>query len=658
MKFFKTFLASLLAVVVGIGLVALMWTMILIGIMASFTSSFTSSPETVPPNSVLRLNLHTITDSPAESPFENLEIFSLGRSSRTTLLSAVSAVRAAATDDRIKGIYINFDEYAKVSLSSLEEIRAALVQFRESGKFIVAYNENYSQAAYYLASVADRIYMNPEGDFDWRGLSLRTMFYKGLLDKLDVEPVIIRHGTFKAAVEPYIYDRMSPENRLQNQTFANSVWNVVVGAVSESRKIPTDDLQSFANELAIYSPAAALEKGFVDGLKYEDEVMEELNSLVNARREEANTLTDADTGIAEETDDKTYDESGEVWASRETMEQEADFAGEVVVDEDADTEVAAGKARVARKSSPHIVSFGGYASQVSPSGKSLSKNKIAVIYAEGSIMPGESVAGATIGSVSMSAKLARVRKDPNVKALVFRVNSPGGSALASEVILRELKLLHAEIPVIVSMGDYAASGGYYIACPADVIYANNSTITGSIGVFARFFNAGNALKNKLGVTTDVVRTNEYSDIGSPFRAPAPAELRYFQKSVENVYRTFVGHVAAGRNMTVEAVDKIGEGRIWSGLDAVGIGLVDGIGGIHDAIAIAADRAGVADDYRIWEVVDAPTGLASLFGSALASIRGRAESDAMGEMFVHYRQLKETLKEEGVQARIPYLLEFE
>lgn len=631
MNFFKTFLACLLAIIVSGMLMGMLWVMVLVGMMASFSSSTPS----VGTGSVLRLNIHTVTDSPSASPFDNFDFFSMTRSSRTTLLKTISAINAAASDDRIEGIYINFDEYANVSLSSLEEIRAALTDFKESGKFIVAYNENYGQVGYYLSSVADKVYMNPEGSFDWRGMSVRTMFYKGLLEKLDLEPVIIRHGTFKAAVEPFMYDRMSPENRLQNQTVANSIWEGIVEAISVSRGIPGQNLQAWANSLAIDSPRAALAHGLIDGLRYEDEVRAELVSRVDG------SWTGAATEPA-----AVEDSPAETWVSSD----------EVAVEEVAAETPAKKKSKRSSGSDLKVVSFSDYVAQAA-TGTKLSKNKIALIYAEGSIVSGEGARG-EIGSVTAARKLANARKDPNVKAVVFRVNSPGGSALASEVMWRELELLKKEVPVIVSMGDYAASGGYYISCPADVIYANRSTITGSIGVYGLYVNAGKTMKDKLGVTVDAVNTNEYSDITSMYRSPAPAEMRYFQKSVEDVYTTFVNHVADGRNMTFEAVDKIGEGRIWSGADAVGIGLVDGIGGIYDAIAIAADRAGIADDFRIWEVVDEQTGFASLLGSAAASIRQARQTDAMGDAFVHYNNLMMMLREEGVQARMPYVLEFE
>jgi protease-4 len=623
MNFFKTFLAGLLAVIVGLGLIVMMWTLVLVGMMTSLTSALSSSAAPVSSESVLRLNMGSVSDSSSQSMTDLFTSLSSGGGSRITLFKAISAINNAATDERIKGLYINFDDNTNVSISSMEEIRPALVAFKESGKFIVAYNETYSQGAYYLASVADKVYMNPEGSFDWIGLSLQTMFYKGLLDKFDIEPVIIRHGTFKAAVEPYMLDKMSDANRLQNQTLANAMWGTVVEAISASRNIPVEKLQEWANTLAVDSPSSAVALGLIDGLRYEDQVRSELSELVAG-------------DVPQEPDTEEAVAEGETPESTEEVAGEGETAEEAVETEPAD---------------PKIVSFGDYVAQMTPA-KLLSKNKVAVIYAQGNIVSGDGAMG-EVGSAALAAKIVKVRKDPNVKAVVLRVNSPGGSALAAEVMWRELTLLKEKVPVIVSMGDYAASGGYYISAPADVIYANRTTITGSIGVFGLFFNTGDALKNKLGVTVDVVKTNDHADMGSMFRSPSEAERNYLQSSVEQVYSTFVGHVAEGRNMTTEAVDEIGQGRVWSGVDALNLGLADGIGGLYDAIAIAADRAGVAEDFRVWEVADEATGLAALFSGALASVRTSVKMDAMGEAFVQYNNLMQSLQADGVQARMPY-----
>jgi protease-4 len=305
---------------------------------------------------------------------------------------------------------------------------------------------------------------------------------------------------------------------------------------------------------------------------------------------------------------------------------------------------------------PHFTDFGDYVSQVAVTNLS-SKNKIALIYAEGEIVSGSGAQG-EVGSASMVEKIKKAREDEATKAVVLRINSPGGSALASEVMWRELELLKAEKPLIVSMGDLAASGGYYIAAPADAIYADRSTLTGSIGVFGLLANVGDALKSKLGVTTDVVKTGRYADLGSMYRSPAPAELAFLQTMIEDTYSTFVGHVADGRNMTPEAVDAIGQGRVWAGADALEIGLIDGYGGLVDALSLAADRVGIVDDFRIWEVMDAPSPFDAIFSGLGASVRSWALKDELGEAFRHYEYLRGILDEPGVQARMPYVVEIQ
>ena len=589
MNFGRTFFASLLAVVVGFGLVIMLWTMVIVGMVSAFGSS---PAVVVSSGSVLRLDLGAVTDSPAASPLDGFDFQSMEIVPRMTLLKTVQSIQAAASDDRIEGIYIRLGESANVSLASLEEIRAELERFKESGKFIVAYEEAYGQLAYWFASVADEVYTNPAGGLEWQGLSSTLMFYKGLFDKLGVEPVVIRHGSFKSAVEPYIVDRMSPENRLQYEKMTGSLWDMVLEQVSASRNVPVADLQAWADGLAIDSPTAAVEKGLIDDLWYENQVMDKL----------------------------------------------AELSGSVEGED------------------PEIVSLGDYASQVSAANVS-SKNKIAVIYAEGSIVSGTGARG-EVGSESLVEKIRKARDDDQTVAVVLRINSPGGSALASEVMWRELELLKAEKPLIVSMGALAASGGYYIAAPADAIYANRTTLTGSIGVFGLFFNVGGALKEKLGVTTDVVNTGRYADLGSAYRTPSSTELAYIQTSIEEVYSTFVGHVADGRNMSPEAVDAIGQGRVWAGNDALEIGLIDGFGGLADALSLAADRVGVTEDFRIWEVTGEPSPLDALFSGLSASIKTQILKNELGTTYQHYQQINTMMNQGGIQARMPFNVEIQ
>ena len=494
MNFIKTFLAGLLAFVVGTFLVFFIWIFVLMGIAGSMEKSVAVSPE-----SILRIDFsEIITDSPSSDPLAGLNLVSLQRTRQLPLLQALRAIEAAASDDRIKGIYLRMNGGGGVAGTALlEELREALEEFGQTGKFIVAYNEVYSQGQYYLASVADRIYMQPEGGMDWSGLSMNLMFYKGLFDKLDLKAEVFRPTVcrYKSAVEPYILDRMSDENREQMQELVNSVWSTISGTVAAARGIDSAAMREITDRLQVTLPKDALEHGFVDGLIYEDQMKEVF----------------AELGVADD-GEGNYE----------------------------------------------FVSLGDYASMVGPDLDNLGADRVAVVYADGQIVDGEGY-GEEIYGNTLAAKLAGVREDEKVKAVVLRVNSPGGSALASDVIWREMELLKAEKPVVVSMGSYAASGGYYISCPADVIVADRTTLTGSIGVFGMFINPIDALKNKLGVTLDGVKSNASAGMGS-VSALTPVERASIMRGVDKVYETFTEHVAAGRNLPVERVLEIAGGR--------------------------------------------------------------------------------------------------
>lgn len=605
MKFFKTFLASLLAFIVGCFAMYMLTIMIFAGLLAMFSSP-AYTPKT---DSVLRLNVGTVTDSPSAYPLGSIDFSSMSVRNSTSLLSALSALEYAATDPNIKGLYINLDDWTQVSGAALEELRGAVLQFKSSGKFVVAYGDSYSQMEYYLASAADKVYVNPQGTVDLHGLTMQVMFYKGLLDKLGVEPIVIRHGTYKAAVEPYITDRMSEANREQNKLLAETVWNSMLGEIAASRGLSAESIDEWINTLSITSARVAQEKGLVDGLLYKDQVEGILSRLVSMSG-------DDDTDMARKIEK----------AAADTVSGSADL---------------------------EIVQFPQYAASLFPDMSKSGSDKVAVIYADGQIVDGEGGQNDVIGSEQIAGLLAEAREDDKVKAVVLRVNSPGGSALAAEVMWREVELLRRSKPVVVSMGAYAASGGYYISCPADVIFADNFTLTGSIGVFGMYMNAGKALEDKLGITVDGVNTNTYSDMGSVFRGMSAPEKAYAQNMVEQVYDTFVGHVAEGRNLTVQQVDAIGQGRVWSGRDAMRIGLVDEIGGLKSAVAVAADRAGIADDFRIEEIT-APQDTFSMLLNALGGVKTALVKKELGEGFELYdkvMRIKHT--EDGVQARMPF-----
>ena len=592
MNFFKTFLASLLAFVVANVLVWMLGMIVMMGFMIGLASG--GSHTVIGSGTVLKIDLaEAITDAPVVSPLGSIDFGNFRMKTSNTILQCVDAIDNAAVDDNIEGIYLN-PGWGAVSLANIEELRAALLRFKESGKFIVSYNEVYTQRDYYLCSVADKIYMNPEGGIMWQGMASNVMFYKGLLDKLGVQPEVLRHGTFKAAVEPFIMDRMSPENRLQMERLTGSIWGELVGEIAASRGIDSSDLQRYASELTLRTPEIALEKGVVDSLVYMDQMISVLNEL---------------TGNDPESDEV-----------------------------------------------PNLVTLSEYIGAMKPMSHKVSDNVVAIVYADGEIIDGESVDD-KIGGATIAAKLARVRQDDDVKAVVLRVNSPGGSALAAEVMWREVELLRQEKPVIVSMGGTAASGGYYLSCPADIVLADKSTITGSIGVFGLLFNAEKGLREKLGITVDVVKTNPSADMGMPFRGLSLGERLYMMDQIEKVYNTFVGHVAAGRNLSVEEVDKIAEGRVWSGVDALRIGLIDGFGGLKDAILLAADRAGVGEDFRVVQELDREDSFMVLLRS-LSNIRQSRMESEMGDTFRQYSYLKTMLSQQGVQARMPYIIEFE
>lgn len=590
MNFFKTFWATLFAFIVGSVIVSTIGVLFIIGIIAFST---VQTPVTVEPNSILKIDFsQNIVESPELSAINSIDFNTFTVNKSLTLLNVLTSLEYASIDDNIDGIYLDLNTSFTLSYAVAEEIRAALMKFKESGKFIVAYSEIYSQGALYLSSVADQIAINPEGTLMWQGLAMNQVFYKGLLDKLGVEPIILRSGSFKAAVEPFVNTQMSAENRYQSQLLLDAIWNTMLEGISDSRDIEVKKLQQYASELSIVKSADALKLKMVDKLAYFDEVQNELRSLTGQ-------YADEDT---------------------------------------------------------RLVRLADYATQVDLSIKS-SDNKIAVVYLDGEIVSGKSTEG-IVGSETIRKRIAQLREDDDVKALVLRVNSPGGSALAAEVMWREIDLLKEQIPVVVSMGEMAASGGYYVAAPADVIFANKMTITGSIGVFGLLFNAQKGLKDKLGITTDVVSTNPSADMGSAFRSPSRAEIAYGTRQVENVYDTFVSHVAQGRNMSVEAVDKIAQGRVWSGLDASEIGLVDGLGGLTEAILLAADRASLGDDFEVYEVVDSEDAFTALLTSLGVSIRNMKLKSKLEESFEAYQRVQTILKTEGVQAISPYIYEIQ
>lgn len=584
-QFFGAFFGSCLGILVT-GVV------MLIIVIASITSVFSEAikmneHETYKPkeNSVLRIDLNgEIKERGVKNPFGEIDLGPFMPKPSLGLNDIIDNLKKAKDDKNIRGIYLEISDPV-AGFATLEEVRNALMDFRTSGKFIYAYSEVFSQKAYYLATTANKLYLNPQGALEIKGLSSQLMFFKKMLEKLDVEVQIFRHGKFKSAIEPFMLDKMSDANRTQVETYLGSLWGHMITGIAKNRNITTNDINEIANNLSVRSPEDAVKYKLVDDLKYEDEVFSAIKKNI---------------GISES--DKI-----------------------------------------------HFVSLTDYSGAFKES--KLSKDKIAVVYAVGEIESGEGD-DEKIGSARIAKAIREARLDKNVKAIVLRVNSPGGSALASDVIWRETVLAQKAKPFIVSMGDVAASGGYYISCAADRIFAQPNTITGSIGVFGMIPNAQKALSEKLGITIDTVNTNKHSDVGTILRGVSADEYEYVQQSVEHIYDIFITKVAAGRKTTKNNIDSVGQGRVWSGADAIKINLIDELGGINDAIAYAAKQAKVSD-YKLQLLPKQKDPLQELLGNTKDEMETRAMKTNLGEQYKYVKQVKNVLRLKGVQARLPY-----
>jgi protease-4 len=584
-QFFGAFFGSCLGILVT-GVV-----MIII-VIASITSVFSDAMkmndhEVYKPkeNSVLRIDLNgDIKERGVKNPFGELDLGPFMPEPSVGLNDIIENLKKAKDDKNIRGIYLEISNPI-AGFATLEEVRNALLDFKSSGKFIYAYSEVYSQKAYYLATTANKLYLNPQGGMEIKGLSSQIMFFKKMLDKLDMEVQIFRHGKFKSAIEPFMLDKMSDANRTQVETYLGSLWNHMVEGIAKNRKITSKEINDMANNLSIRSPEDAVKYKLVDALKYEDEVFSDIKKNISLS----------------ETDKINF------------------------------------------------VSLNKYSGAIKET--KLSKDKIAVIYAVGEIESGEGD-DEKIGSVRIAKAIRDARLDKNVKAIVLRVNSPGGSALASDVIWRETVLAQKAKPFIVSMGDVAASGGYYISCAADRIFAQPNTITGSIGVFGMIPNAQKALSEKLGITIDTVNTNKHSDVGTILRGVSSDEFEYVQQSVEHIYDVFITKVAAGRKTSKNNIDSVGQGRVWSGADAIKINLVDELGGINDAIAYAAKQAKISD-YKLQLLPKQKDPLQELLGNTKDEMEARAMKTNLGEQYKYVKQVKNVLQLKGVQARLPY-----
>ncbi|WP_207422699.1 signal peptide peptidase SppA [Desertivirga brevis] len=580
-SFFKMAFASMVGVLFSFFAILLILILVVIAV-----ASQADEDVEVKANSVLHIPLdYPIVERGHDDPFSKLDINAFGRSKSVGLNDILAAIRRAKTDDNIKGIYLDLSSL-QAGYATVEEIRNELLDFKKSKKFILAYSEVYTKNTYYLASAADKVYLNPEGIVEFTGFSSQLMFFKGSLEKLGIEPQIIKVGTYKSAVEPFILDRMSEPNRQQVTSFLGSLYDHYLSSIATARKIQKDSLFAMADQLKVRSPKDAVAFKLVDALRYKDEVLDELKSRSGIEKDEevkSVTLTDYiknDTG------------------------EEGDFS-----------------------------------------------TRIAVVYASGEITGGEGN-DETIGSEKISKAIRKARMDDKVKALVLRVNSPGGSALASDVIWREVVLTKKVKPVVVSMGDLAASGGYYISCAADSIFAQPNTITGSIGVFGIIPNMQNFFNDKLGITFDGVKTGTHADLGTVTRPLTPEEKLIIQNEVNRIYDSFTKRVAEGRKKTQQYVNEIGQGRVWSGSEALKIGLVDKLGNIDDAVRSAAKMAKITD-YRIVSYPVQKDGLSALFDKSEDKLRVYFAKKELGEQYEYYEKLKATINLKGIQARMPF-----
>lgn len=581
-KFFKYFLA----VVVGSMVSALFFILglfMFVGILASSSSSEVK----VHDNSLLLLELNgPITERESSDPLTVIFSELSGQAASTGLNQILSSIKKAKNDDRIKGIYIE-SGMPIAGYATIDEIRNALLDFRTSGKFVHSFSSTYTQSGYYLASAADKIYMNPAGMLDFQGLSGTYTFFKGTLEKLGLEIQIFKHGEFKSAVEPFMLDKMSDASRLQTEVYLNSIWQHILSRVASSRGLSVEALDSTASMGPVMmSDEQLLTSGLIDGLKYKDEVIDELKTLTNTEVENDLNAVDISQYSTVYVPDKTK--------------------------------------------------------------KGIEKNKIAVIYAEGGIDD-----SSTEGIISdeLSRTIREARRDSSIKAIVLRINSPGGSALGSEIIWREVKLAQETKPLVVSMGDYAASGGYYIACAADSIVAHPSTLTGSIGVFGIIPNTQDLLK-KIGMTTDRVKTNQYSDFPAIDRPFTSDEKDLMQAYIERFYGVFLSRCAEGRNTSSEAIDLVGEGRVWSGENAISINLVDKLGGIDDALAIAAGMANL-ENYRVVELPELLTPMEIIMQSLSGGAAAKFADIFLGEEYKLLKTINGLKSAHPVQARLPY-----
>ena len=581
------FLKNIFSTVIGILLSFLIIILIIAGV-ASISSQKSTSTKKLDEKHFLKIDLSKeVVERTSTNPFSSLDPMNIDASQQLSLKIILDNIEKAKTDENIVGIYIN-SPIVNAGMSKAEEIRNKLLEFKETKKPIVAYNEVYAMKSYYLSSVADRLYINPMGIIDHKGMSATVMFFKGLLEKLNIDLQIFRLGKFKSAIEPFTLEKMSDSNRKQLKLLLKSVNNNIIDSIASQRGISKIKIHKDANQLKLSSAEICLEENYVDGILYEDQVKDTLKMLLG-------------------------------------------------------------------KDKLKIISINKY-SNVKTKKKEISRNKIAIVYANGGINSGKGDEN-SIGSITTSKAIEKARKDEKVKAIVLRINSGGGSALASDVIWRETVLAKNEKPLVVSFGDVAASGGYYIACAADKIFASPTSITGSIGVFGMIPNMNEFYKSNFGITFDTVKTNNSADMGI-YRKLTSFEKQKIQQGIEDVYETFISRVSEGRDISTKQVDNIGQGRVWSGYDAKKIGLIDEFGGLEKAIESAAALAEI-EEYR---TISLPK-QKDPFTEFLDGLNQTKLSDILSDELDLINKkdittIKEMIKSEKIQTRLPYILSLE
>jgi protease-4 len=588
----KSFLKYTLATITGIIIASVLFFIV---ILASFSAIVSSGnkPVSISNNSILVLKAGvTIPDRGDQNPLAGIDLFNMTLSPTPGLNEILNNIEKASGDNKIKGILIE-NGLLPSGWATTEEIRNALLKFREKGKFVISYSDYIlTQECYYLATSADKIFINPGSMVDFKGLSSEVMFFKKALEKIGIDVQVIRHGKFKGAVEPFILDKLSDENRTQIKDYAGSLWNQVIGDISKLRNISADQLNKLADNLDGNFASRAFETKLVDGLKYRDELIDTLKIM---------------SGVSK------------------------------------DKEL-------------NLISMTKYSKVPDTKTTYSAKNKIAVIYASGTIVTGKGN-DSNIGGNYYADVIRKARLDTSIKAIVLRVDSPGGSATASDLMWRELDLSAKVKPVVISMGNYAASGGYFISAPGTKIYADPMTISGSIGVFGLIPNAGKLLEDKLGLTTEIVNTNKNSDFPSILRPMKPYEKELMQLSIEKIYSDFVSKVASGRKMSSASVDSIGQGRVWSGTSALKIGLIDEIGGLKDAIKGASKLAGI-ESFSVKELPVLEDPYTRIFSQLTGEVKQSILKNELGESVKYYNMVQEIKAMSGIQARLPYFIDIQ